>query len=154
MISAEWVSVIVGAIGLIAIIPIISKWLKDRKISREARKMLEVERYRDNVKPCFELYDTNDFQGKMIMLKNTGSKAFKLVLVAIGTQISPNLIPDKYDVDKGSVVKIFLGDHFRILPGETNQVHIGYEDIDGRRYQQTYSKKGMSVNITSPMLLT
>lgn len=153
-VTTDWILVVVGIIGLIGIVPIIVKWTRKRKVPKQVRDALAEQDRKTQTRPNFELHASlNTFQNKLIKLKNVGSKATDITVVAHGTHIQPKLVLDKLEAESEEGITIFLGDHFRILPNELFELHIGYADLEGRRYQQTCSKTHQKAHLTAPILL-
>jgi hypothetical protein len=148
----QWLGV-GGLIIAILALPI-SQWWKQKRTPSKIRKLKNEEQHRDEVMPNFHVYRSpGNASSKFIHLKNEGSKAFGIILSGILTQIPFSLKLDKLEAEKGEVVSVFLGDGFYLLPNEKMHIVVGYADIEGRRYQQSYSRTNNESEITTPQLL-
>lgn len=148
----EWLGI--GSL-IVAILALpISKWWKARRVPKKIRKLKEGELRMDEIRPNFQIYKSpNDCGGKMILVKNEGSKAFGIILSGLQTHIPYTLNMSKHEAERGEVISIFLGNNFHLIANEKMHIVIGYADIEGRRYQQSYSRTGNAADISSPQLL-
>lgn len=152
------IATVIGTMaGLIALLPVLKEFKKRRKISKEASAIIEEEKRRTEVKPNFELQlPSSAHNFKIIKLRNIGSRATRIVLVAMSTTgwIPSMLKVDKNEVEKFESLNIFLGDDsdFKLLRHVT--IGISYQDVDNRQYQQNYIQTSNGEMISSPELLT
>ena len=134
-ITTDWItsigSLVAAFLAGVGVMPLINKFMRDRKIPRKSKAILDNQRRQMEVRPNFELYDSFSAGSKLIKLKNTGSKAAWIFAAATGTAIAPKLIFDKQEAESEEVISIFLGDNFRIHEREMLELHISYQDIDG-----------------------
>ncbi|MDN3656483.1 hypothetical protein QWZ08_12635 [Ferruginibacter paludis] len=90
---------------------------------------------------------------KIIRLYNIGLMAFSLIVTTGNINGEINLIINKNDIEANAMLNIFLGDKFDYRINPSFQIVVGYADIDGRRYQQTYIRQPNLETLSLPELL-
>ncbi|MDB5223905.1 MAG: hypothetical protein JWN83_2572 [Chitinophagaceae bacterium] len=143
--------IIISLITIFKIIPSIRKYLRQRKYTNASYKLIENERRQLEIQPNFVIQQSPI--KKIIKFYNLGSKAFKLIFITVNFKSAVKLAPDKAEANKNEVVNLFLGDEFDSLKDNSFELSIGYADIDGRRYQQIYSRDGINEKVSPPQLL-
>jgi hypothetical protein len=152
-VTTDWVISITTIIGIVISIllglPALNKYRKAKKY-KSSKALLENKMRQLEVQPNFEIVSSEIEQ--LIKFRNTGFTANKFIFTTVNTPYIM-LVPNKEEANTFEVVNLYLGDKFIEQYDTVFQVHFSYSDIDGRRYQQTYTRKQDIEKITLPELL-
>jgi hypothetical protein len=158
-ITTDWIgaigAIIAAIVGVLGI-PILNKHLKKKKKQEKGDIIIEDHKRKIIVQPCLVLQNSTIQNNSItiINLRNKGLRAENInIIIPLIDRTIEKMIIDKHNLENDEAIKITLIGNLIEPVMAPLRVYLLYADIDGRRYQQEYSKYGPRESITQPELI-